>query len=306
MSVLRAIWYSFLYETSRRLIFLLSVWCGVLVADIYFNRMLGIGFISFIAMLFGIAVGLVYILSFFLLKKIAGNARIKWFNFNGHNYYVCDDTSSISDPAGAGLFYTLIYSLFSIPIYIFKIALRIFLSIVSKTYRQSIEEYYYNESYEMFDKLKWGAIFMGAYAVIIAIMFGLLALEGVIYSPKKIEIENARITYFSNSLGDGYCLDFDYYSTSDKVVALYAPSGQDKTVLYIEDTMGNIVYELKHKTIILDTSSWQTTESIYLGGDFSMKYWQDGYKMYLVFDQLEAKSLLSTSRKNINYAMRVL
>ncbi|MBQ8229802.1 MAG: hypothetical protein IJZ32_03810 [Clostridia bacterium] len=306
MNILRSIWYSFLYETSRRLIFLLALWCGVLVADIYFNRMLELGFLYVLATIIAIAVGVVYYVSYKVLTKCRGNARIRWFNVNGKNYYVSDQVSSIGGGGKSELFLMIVYSLVAVPIYLFKVVWRIILSLFSKKYRQSIEEYYENESYEMYNNLKWGGIFSGAYAVIIALMFGIIGIQGLVYSPKKIVIENAEINYYSNSLGDGYYLQFDYYTTFNKVVALYAPFDEDETVLYIEDTNGNVVYELKFQNLILDTRNSQTTETIYFGEDFSKEYLRDGYKTYLVFAELEAKSFLTTSRMDIDYVVRVL
>lgn len=306
MKILRAIWYSFLYETSRRLIFLLALWCGVLIADIYFNKIFELGFLYVLATIIAIAVGVVYIVSYIVLTKCRGNARVRWFNVNGKNYYVSDEKTSIGGGGGAFLFLMIIYSLAAVPIYFVKIVWRIIQSIFSKNYRQQIEEYYQNESYEMYDNLKWGGIFSGAYAVIIALMFGILGVQGLIYSPKKIVIENAEIQHYSNSLGDGYSLQFDYYTTFDKVVALYAPFGEDDTVLYIEDTKGNVVYEQKYENVILDTRNVQKTERISFDNNFSKECWQEGYKMYLVFAELEVQSFLTTSRRSIDYVVRVL
>lgn len=303
MCRLRAIWYSFLYETSRKMVFLFSVFCGVPAATIYFDRMLGVGLISLLAIVpFG-CVGLIYMISFMLLHKFSG-AKVSCFSINGNNYYVTEGTSTLKNRGGAGLVALIIYSIFALPIYIFEITVRIVLSIVSKRYRESIDEYYENNSTEMFDRLKWGGCFSIGCIFILCCMFGLMAWEKKIYDPKKFVIENVSVEYYSNSLGRGKYLQFDYRSTSKKIVALYSDYS-DGTTFYIESPEGKIVYELK-KNIILETWREPNTEKIFFDYDFSPKCLQDGYKIYLVFNQLEAKGIIQTGRMDIDYVVRVL
>lgn len=299
--ILKSIKKSFLNETANALSLLILIWGGVAVADIYFNKILGIDLIAFLALIVSIIVGLKYIVAITTASKLSPNG-ITYFNFEGQNYYIKSGATTVKNPGAAAIIWIAIKSLFALPLYIFKLILRCFQSIFSVTYRQNINDYYDTHEIEIKDKLKKGAITSIIYAGLVCIMFLLYSAQCLIYSPKKVKFENVSVEYTYDYFYEGYVLNFDYYSKSNNVMELNAYSSDiSDPILIIKDTGGEIVYKLSNDQIMLEPAYRNESKSdvIYLP---NLTEFKSNYKIYLYFDELVARSLFATAtRSNLSY-----
>lgn len=299
--ILKSIKKSFLNETANALNLLIIIWGGVAVADISFNKILGIDLIAFLALVISIVVGLKYIVTLISTSKLSSNG-IAYFNFEGQNYYIKNGATTVKNPGAAAIIWIAIKSLVALPIYLFKLILRFFQSIFSEKYRVIINEYYDANEIEIKNKLKKGAITSIIYAALICIMFLLYGVQCLIYSPKKVKFENVSIEYVQDYFYEGYVVNFDYYSKSNGVMELNAYSSDiSDPILIIKDASGKIVYKLSNDQIMLEPAYRNESKSdiIYLP---NLTEFKSNYKIYLYFDELVARSLFATAtRSNLNY-----
>ena len=90
---------------------------------------------------------------------------------------------------------------------------------------------------------------------------------------------------------------------------MHTGNSNDDVILYIEDTQGNITYQTGDSFLLLDTyqKDEKKTDCVYLGNDFVYGvHYQEGYKVYIVFDVLVGKGLISTAERQLNdYAIRI-
>ena len=299
--ILKSIKKSFLNETANALSLLILIWGGVAVADIYFNKILGIDLIAFFALVVGIIVGLKYIVTLISTSKLSPNG-ITYFNFEGQNYYIKSGATTVKNPGAAAIIWIAIKSLVALPIYLFKLILRCFQSIFSEKYRVTINEYYDANETEIKNKLKKGVITSIIYAGLVCIMFLLYGVQCLIYSPRKIKFENVSVEYVQEYFYEGYIVNFDYYSKNNSVMELNAYSSDvSDPILIIKDAGGEIVYKLSNDQIMLEPAYRNESKSdiIYLPNLIEFK---SNYKIYLYFDELVARSLFATAtRSNLNY-----
>lgn len=308
MGIGQSIKKSFLNETANDFILLLLIWGGIAAADLYFNKIMGIGLISFLALILCILVGFAYIVAIHQKSRFSPNG-VAYFVVNGKNYCVIQGSTAIGKPQATSFIIIAIKSLMALPIYLFKLILRVVQSITSETYRENINTYYDANKDDIKRKLKSGVMISKLYVLLVAFLFGLYGLQCAIYSPQKIKFTNVQLQSYSNALGEGYYFTFDYYSSSNRVVEMHTGNSNDDVVLYIKDRQGNITYQLKNEFLILDTykKNERKTDCVYLGDDFVYGvHYQEGYKVYLVFDTLVGKGLISTAERQLNdYAIRI-
>lgn len=299
--ILKSIKKSFLNETANALSLLILIWGGVAVVDIYFNKILGIDLIAFLALVVGIVVGLKYIVAIITASKMSPNG-ITYFNFEGQNYYIKSGATTVKNPDAAAIIWIAIKSLVALPIYLFKLILRCFQSIFSEKYRVTINEYYDANEAEIKNKLKKGAITSIIYAGLVCIMFLLYGVQCLIYSPRKVKFENVSVEYVQDYFYDGYVLNFDYYSTSNRIMELNSYSSDvSDPILIIKDTRGKIIYKLSDDQIMLEPAYKKERKSdiLYLS---NLTEFKSNYKIYLYFDELVARSLFATdTRTDLNY-----
>lgn len=299
--IVKSIKKSFLNETANALSLLVLIWGGVAVADIYFNKILGIDLIAFLALIVGIIVGLKYIVTLISTSKLSPNG-ITYFNFEGQNYYIKSGATTVKNPGGAAIIWIAIKSLFALPLYVFKLILRCFQSIFSATYRQNINDYYDTHEIEIKNKLRKGAITSIIYAGLVCIMFLLYGMQCLIYSPRKVKFENVSVEYVQDYFYEGYVLNFDYYSTNNKVMELNSYSSDvSDPILVIKNESGEIIYKLSSDQIMLEPAYEKERKSdmLYLP---NLTEFKSSYKIYLYFDELVARNLFATdTRTDLDY-----
>lgn len=297
-NVLTSIRKSVVNELADSLSLLLLIWGGVAVADVYFNRLLGIDLISFIALIPACVAGFIYLWAMISKSRMGPNG-IKYFNINGQTYFIQSDVTSMKNPGAAALILIAIKSLVALPVFIFKLILRIIQSTCSEKYRNDINEYYDTHIEKIRYKLKTSGILTVAYVLTIALFFGLYGIQAAIYSPKKVEIENTQVI----KLDYGYQVNFTYSCDSWKINYISASSvaESDDVTVIIKDSSGNIVYREIGDYIMLDLNnrSENNYHSLFLTDLDYFNY--NDYKIYLKFDEMECQGIFGIASKKIDY-----
>ena len=133
-------------------------------------------------------------------------------------------------------------------------------------------------------------------------MFLLYGMQCLIYSPRKVKFENVSVEYVQDYFYEGYVLNFDYYSTNNKVMELNSYSSDvSDPILVIKNESGEIIYKLSSDQIMLEPAYEKERKSdmLYLP---NLTEFKSSYKIYLYFDELVARNLFATdTRTDLDY-----